>query len=242
MADKQSQNSIGAVTVDADIGAEANAARPSVDLTSLLPPEEIGLDGATAKAVSRDDGRWIEVRDGDGRLVFAYEPLTGRARVMAPRGDLTLAAPDGNLHLAAGKAVTLDAPDIAVSGGRSVVVESGKDGARLSLKEKQATLKASEMRIEAEQANLLAGEARWQGAVGRLIVDRISVTADRVETVAKKAIERLGDSFRDVGGLLQDRVGRLRLVSRDTIAVKADKVTLKAEEDVKVTGKKIHLG
>ena len=58
---------------------------------------------------------------------------------------------------------------------------------------------------------------------------------------ARRIVERAKATYRDAEDLAQTRAGRVRTVVETTFHVLAGTAIVKAEEDVKLKGKKIHL-
>jgi len=65
---------------------------------------------------------------------------------------------------------------------------------------------------------------------------------DRMETVVNTLIEQAKNVYRNVTQLTQLRTGRMRTLVDETYQFKANKAFMKAEDDFKIKGEKIHLG
>ena len=70
----------------------------------------------------------------------------------------------------------------------------------------------------------------------------LSVEAGVVETRAGRIIESAKNVYREVSELAQMRAGRVRWIAKETFHLLGRTAIIKAEEDVKVKGAKIHLG
>jgi hypothetical protein len=55
-------------------------------------------------------------------------------------------------------------------------------------------------------------------------------------------VERVKNAYREVEELAQTRAGRVRVVARAAMHLISGRTVIKAEQDVKVKGEKIHLG
>jgi hypothetical protein len=70
----------------------------------------------------------------------------------------------------------------------------------------------------------------------------VELLADKLEVLAKSVFERFEDATRWVKDAFQLRVGRLRTRVESTYDLKANRILERAEEDVKIDGRKIDLG
>jgi len=155
-------------------------------------------------------------------------------------------------------------------GAAPVVELRAADGALLVeyLPEQGACrIHASAVQLRAdEDLNLSAGrrvriesdegiELRAGGATVTVEPERVSLFADRVETEARRLVQRAGEietharrvyeraeqSFREVEDLAQTKAGRLRLVASETLRALGRQTFIKAREDMKLRGKRIYL-
>lgn len=96
------------------------------------------------------------------------------------------------------------------------------------------------------------GDVRFSAAQGRIVFDsgrglelnapQIRVHSGKFELFAETLVERLGNVYRKVKGLLQTCAGRRRTVVEGTSYEQAERAVLLADKDVKIDGEKIHLG
>jgi hypothetical protein len=70
----------------------------------------------------------------------------------------------------------------------------------------------------------------------------VECEAGRIELRADRIFERARDVYREVEGLLQTRVERVRTVARGAYHLFAKRVNVAAEEDAAVDGKRVLLG
>ena len=82
-------------------------------------------------------------------------------------------------------------------------------------------------------------------ALSRLRLDpedrALIVDADACKAEAQRIVERSKDVYRDVEGLAQTRAGRMRHVIESTFHLLSARAVVKAEEDLKLKGSKIHI-
>ena len=208
----------------------------------VVPASERRLTtrSGASTAVSADGERErIEVRDPAGRLVFEYRPDLGRGLLSVPTGDLALSAPQGNIDLVAGGAIRCRG-----AGGVALEAGDGEPSARpsLALGQTEVRLGARTLKLVGERAEVLFAEASYRGVQLSAAVEQVKVVADRMETVAVHVLERLKRSFRRVEDLDELLAGRVRTRASGAYSVKGGHTSIEAEDDVKIDGKRIHLG
>ena len=76
----------------------------------------------------------------------------------------------------------------------------------------------------------------------RMRSPEVYIRADRVETVARTVVEKFVDCYRWVKDLFQTRSGRTRTIVEGSYTVSAERIIERAKKDVKIDGRKIHLG
>lgn len=105
-------------------------------------PAVVTRDGAAARLVEEEGRERLEVRDRRGRLLFEYDPESGRGALSVPAGDLELRAPEGRIDLQAGRGIRLESPRMSLEAERAEVdfSETVYRGERLS-----ATLNLAEL-------------------------------------------------------------------------------------------------
>lgn len=84
------------------------------------------------------------------------------------------------------------------------------------------------LEIDGHELNVKATCSRW--------------IIDRMETLAGTVVENARNVYRSVEQLAQLKAGRMRTLVDQTFQFKSRKAFLKAEEDFKIKGEKIHLG
>lgn len=76
----------------------------------------------------------------------------------------------------------------------------------------------------------------------RIRSHRVRIVSDEIELVARTISEKFDSARRWVKEAFQLRAGRVRTIVDSTYRVKAKRIVERAEGDVKIDGKKIHLG
>lgn len=216
---------------------------------SRTRPLAAAVDEAAGKPLVLADGTraaihegGLEIRDPRGRLLIRY--AGGAATIAVPDGDLTLAAPNGRVAIQSGEDVVIEAArDIRHSAARRLDLAVGAgETAQVRLDARKVEIDAKEVEIKADRSRMIAGDLEIVARTLATSADQIVETAGRVERTAQRLIERARDAFRDVAELSQSRVGRVRLLVRETYSLTARRTTLTSTEDTSIDGKRILLG
>jgi hypothetical protein len=172
------------------------------------------------------EGSAVSIADAAGRVVVRWHD--GCAEILAPAGDLTLAAPAGRVVLRAQQEV-----EIAAGGAAAPQLRVG----------------AVETRVATERLDVQVASAHLATAEATVVARRIATTAtalvqrvERFELHATRLIEKTRDAFRDVEDLAQTRVGRARTIVKDAYALYARRTALTSTEDTSIDGSKVLLG
>lgn len=197
-------------------------------------------EGVTASV----EGSSIEIRDASGGLAVAYDAATGTARVAAPRGDLTLAAPKGKVVVDAATDIELRAArDVRHRAARRIACEAGESADPGLVVERAA------VRVTTQALEVTSDRASLHTAEGRLLAERIETTAaqiittvGRMEVRAERLVERAKDAYREVDGLLQTRAKRARSIIRETYQLVAERTSLVSKKETSIDGERVLLG
>lgn len=176
----------------------------------------IGVIRALRAVVDAPTDGLVAVRDRAGRLLFEHDHESGKSVVHAPAGDLELRADHGSVSVVARDAV-------AVRGDRSI------------------DLATPALTATAARAEGFFGDVRLVARSLRSAVEVVRHTAGVLEVEAQRIVERAKSTYRDVEDLAQTRAGRMRSVVATSFHVLSKKTIIKADEDLKLKGNKIHL-
>jgi hypothetical protein len=168
--------------------------------------------GASATA----EGDKLVVRDPGGAIVVVYDAATGSATIAAPAGDLHLAA-RGKVVVEAG--TDLELSSRATTRIRAVELDSDADVTRFRSK----AIDVATGVMQATAQTVVLGVGRW------------NMTADRV-------MERANDVYRTVQGVIETRAGRLRSLVRETTQVRSGATSITSKEDTFIDGRRVLLG
>jgi hypothetical protein len=203
--------------------------------------------GASASVRSIGDADAIEIRDREGRLVFDYQPGSGRVIVSVPEGDLTLCAPRGNIDLVSAGSirchgvagVSLEAGDLAPA---SPALRAEEIRPSLVLEGGAAHLSARQLDLSGQRANLSFVDATYRGERLSATIDCAKVVLTRMESIAVHVLQRAKRVFRQVEDVDQLAAGRSRTIVDGDYSVKSGHASIQAEGDVKIDGKQVYLG
>ncbi len=95
--------------------------------------------------------------------------------------------------------------------------------------------------VRAAEADVKVTEARFSARQLVSTVDRVREVVGVLETRAERVIERAKNVYRDVEELSQTRAGRVKLIAERTVHVLGQRVLVRAADDVKIKGEKVHL-
>ena len=215
--------------------------------TPRKPEAIVTREGATARIVPQDEGESIQVRDTQNRLLFSYNPQSGKSVLSVAAGDLVLQAPQGNIDLLSGKNVRFWGPQqVSIMGGQSVTLAtpalSGRLKSALRLGPQNLDLSGQDLRLTAQQADFLVGSGRYQGRTFSATLQSAHLIADKLETLANRIVQRARELFSYVQDISQLKAGRRRTVVKDSYHLKSRRSYIKAEEEIKIDGSRIDLG
>ena len=154
---------------------------------------------------------------GIGHILSVLERPSDETATMQFKGNITLEAPQGRLNIS-----TKEGIDLA-------------SGAAIDLLSPQFKMTTLEGDINID--NLEATGNRFSAHI-----KRIKVFAGTIDTIAERLTHRVKNWFRFVDGLDQLRAGNLMHFIRKAISMRATHTIITAKEDVKIDGKRIHMG
>lgn len=209
--------------------------------SKLAAPQEASIalpDGGSAAL----NGRALEVRDAEGRLVIRYED--GAATVSPERGDLRLSAPSGSVRIES-------AVDVSIKAGRDLEHRAARrvDVAAGGASEPAVRVEAKKLRVKVDQieslskiSRLVTGQATMIARTAAVTATELAQNVERYDLVATRLVERTRDAFREAQDLAQTKVGRARTLVRDVFSLQSKRSVLVSEEDTSIDGRKILLG
>lgn len=209
----------------------SNLARPN-DAAIALP------DGGRAEL----QGRALEVRDAEGRLVVRYED--GAATISPASGDLRLCAPQGSVRIESAVDVSIEAGrDLSQGAARRVDIAAGSaDEPQVRVEPRKMKIKADQIEALAKVSRLVAGEVSVIARAAALTASHLAQNVERYDLTATRLVERTRDAFREAQDLAQTKAGRARTLVREVFTLQSKRSVLVSDEDTSIDGRKIFLG
>jgi len=213
----------------------------------LTPSPDSHVFDSGARADIGPDKKTLKLFSKTGSLVFEYDDRTGKCRVENPSGDVEFSAPHGNIDFTAAKGLrfssALPLAFESLQGVRLDVADPLKNSiTSLHLGPGRIEAKASQLDIQARSGQIHMDTTAFHGDRFTGKIRDIRLVADRMETLAGDIIQKAGNLYHTVENLVQTTTRRLRTLVAETCHIKTRKMFVKAEEDVKIKGEKIHLG
>lgn len=200
-------------------------------------------DGATVRV----DDASMTLRDARGAVVFEYRAGEGRTVLRAARGDLELHADEGDITLHAAGQVKLRADTaFEVSAAERVRLDVDAHAAspqgRVELTPGRTSVTAGAIEAKASRVAVHTEDAKVVARTLSTAVETSRVVAAVIETTAERVVTRAKNVFEEVEELSQTQAGRMRTLVRGALHVFSKRAVLKADDDVKIKGERIHLG
>ncbi len=187
--------------------------------------------------VIADAGSAALVRLRDGRTVRVSVCLEHAARV----GDELVVARDedgwftvGTLRRAPREAEP--APEV-----RRLVL-SAEEAIELRVGETSVVLDPETLAVTGQRAKIALGDTLFTGTTVVAAVERAKYVAGVIETEAQRLVTRAKERYEDVEDVALLRAGRIRQLAKGALHLFSGRAVIRADEDVAIDGKKIHLG
>jgi hypothetical protein len=219
-----------------------------IGVLDRMPAQRVtARSGAYAEVTEAREGETLRVYSSRGDLLVEIDPATDQARITVPTANLHLAAPQGDVQIAAGHAIRMAAGAIDLRAVQSVQaraggIAAGTEPSTLSVDAEGARIEGRQLKLDAERGQANIGELRYSGKAAHLTAKTVRMAVDSLETVAETVIQSAQNLYTTVKQLAQLRAGRIRQRADETCHLKAGQVYLHAEQEFKVQGEKIHLG
>jgi hypothetical protein len=192
-------------------------------------------DGGSAALV---DGA-LEVRDPAGVLRIRYDGEV--AEVAAPR-DLKLTAPRGQVRIEA-------ATDVVVTAGRDVTHAASRSlelsaalAQKVVLDPQRTRVTAGRLEVCAQHSHLATGAATVVARKLHTVADELVQKADRYEVVATQVVEKARSVLREVSGLYESRLGRVRSLVQGAFSLRSQRTVMVSKQDTTIDGERVLLG
>lgn len=212
------------------------------NLVNLFGPAETRLE--TGVVVAREGGAWL-VRTGNGvrTLDRAFscliEPAASDRVLIASetaRGSILaiLERPGG------GAAVLAHEDGLELRAGAGAVNLTARDG--VGVNSATVSIRAGELGLAAARARVATGELEISGRSASATLRDARLEAENVDTSASRWTQRVKRAFRFVEETEILQAGELFQRVRGLFTSRAKTAVMTATDDMKVDGKRIHLG
>jgi len=203
-------------------------------------------EGTYALKNSHEDGETLGVYSKNDELLFEYNSNTKKARVFSGAENVVFEASKGNIEFNAAGNIHLRGHQVDLSGRSGVDVSVGplfeKVRTGLILKPGKMDVSSQEIKISARRAGLFIEEARNNIKAVFSRIGSVRLIVGRLETSASSIIEKTENAYRTIEKINQVKSGRMRMLIHNTFHLISKSTVIKAEDDVKIKGEKIHLG
>ncbi|MFA5182001.1 MAG: DUF3540 domain-containing protein [Syntrophales bacterium] len=186
-----------------------------------------GKDGETnGYRVRLDSGELLAAPRAGGCLLA---PETGDEVLIADNGDrafiLTVLAREGDRG-------TITLPEISAVEGGDITFTARR---AVAMEAPRITLAGILGEVKFKGISLLS---QWCD----VRISKITTVAERWDRIVGRLSERIRDSYRRIENTEQTMAGRIRTIVKGRFSLSSKNAAVTAEEEVKVDGKKIHLG
>ena len=204
-------------------------------------------DGASAKLDNKFDTEKLHFNSKSGELIFEYDTKSGKSRVNIANGDLEIITAKGKMDF-------ISAGDINFSSKQSVNFQSdqeiklhtnnsiGQNLSSISLINKKIEMSSSDLNINSQRSQFYMDNTKYIGNEFSGKIKNVKLIMVKLESISNTILQKAENIYQTVKGLTQFKTGRMRTLVDSTFHLKGKKVFIKAEEDFKVKGEKIHLG
>jgi hypothetical protein len=175
-----------------------------------------------------------------------HQPEADEPAQLSRRGDdLVLCAPKGRIVIEAAEGIEMRSElDMKMESKHSLHLRAGSDeeGAGLDLNEAGWLATGAALVGVFGDAQLKARRAEIAAGLIEIGAERVKSKIGRLQVDARRLVERTQSTFRESEDLYQVRAGRVRWAAERTLHALGEWTLIKARKDVKVKGRKIHLG
>jgi hypothetical protein len=169
------------------------------------------------EAAAADKVSVLELPDGEAYVLGVLERPSGAPIRVTCEGDLEVRPKRGKLRLGSADGVEL---------------ESGLE----------LGLRAPKLRMQAGEATIAARSLSYVGAAIGAHVNRVQLTATRVDAVVDRVSQMMKSFYRVVTETEHARAGRIDYTADDSLSMRGQTAFVTAGELVKLDGNQVHVG
>lgn len=196
------------------------------------------------------EGPMLRVRNERREIVFEYDESTRRSRLVAPPGDVEIAAPGGDIELRAAGTLRASGRDVELTARHCLrlSVSSAMAGAgravssALQMVGGVVGVAGREVDVAAKTGRMHIDDCQVRGRSMRGRFGCMRITADRVERIVGRVIERAGTILQRVTGSVRTDADRVTTTTSGVHRIRAGRVDVQADSDVRIDGDRINLG
>jgi hypothetical protein len=217
-------------------------------LSAPASPREWELPGgARAVCAGAGEEQTVELHSGDGRLLMEYNVKAKKTRVHVTEGDLEFVTSNGDIRFVSGGDISLTAKQgVAVQAAKYVELSAAamesQTTTSLSLQPSLARVSASHTVVATETLDVATRRTTLTSKQFAGHFAHARLYFQTLEQIAGTVIQKARNVYQTVAELCQLKAGRTRTVVETSIHQKSETVVTKAEGDIKIDGKQIHLG
>ena len=214
---------------------------------NVLPRKQVtAADGTYAAISTSETAPILGVYSNDNKLLFEYDPETKKAKIYSDADNVVFEAGKGNLEFKAAGNIRLKGHHVELSGRSGVALSAGqifeKTRSGLTLKPGQVDVSGRDIKVSARRAGIFIEEVKNNIKTLTSKIGSVRLVTEKLETTAASIIEKAKDTYRTTENLSQIKAGRMRMLINRTFHLGSKTAVIKAKDDVKVKGEKIHLG
>lgn len=209
------------------------------------PAKTVVSDGTYA-SINADENNTLGIYSNKDKLLFEYDPETKKAKIYSDADNVVFEAVKGNLEFKAAGNIHLNGHQVDVSGKAGIGLTVGKKYEKsrsgLALKPGKIDVSSQEVKVSARRAGFFIEEVKNNIKTLVSKIGSVRLVVDKLETTASSIIEKAKNTYRTTENLNQVKAGRMRMLIDRTFHIGSKTTVIKAKDDVKVKGEKIHLG
>ena len=203
--------------------------------------------GGRLRVIDGPNGTKLTLSSPSDECLLEYDTHSGQVRIRGPLSRVALSAPREGVELSSAGDLTLQARGVVrVQGEAGVQIGAGASehpsAPRVTLGPNALSVSAAKLRAFGQAGNLRVEECEVSGRNLRSSWQLAAISAERLEQTARDLRVRASDLIQDVEDALTTRAGRVREWIKGSRYTRAESAELRAERDVRIDGKKIHLG
>jgi Protein of unknown function (DUF3540) len=204
-------------------------------------------DGTSAKIEKKLDSEKLQLNSKSGELIFEYDAKSEKSIVKFQSGDLEIVTAKGKIDfISEGDINFLSKQSVKFQSNQEIKLQTansiGQNLSSISLINKKIKMSSSDLNISSQRGQFYIHNTKYIGNEFSGRIKNVKIVMTKLESIANTVLQKAENIYQSVKDLSQLKTGRMRTLVDSTFHLKGKKVFIKAEEDFKVKGEKIHLG